>query len=465
MKKPLTDFIRDHAKESKPFVILFQDTEAARTALDTFLNARLDINRIRAAQDFVSSSIFELIDWKEIAVLRDAVTQRELRRNMRYPKYRDHTAHTVWGFLLGCTWYERCEPLRKAIETAGILDAPDPDKPVDEDRLQAFAGFWTLAFLCHDIGYLFEADIPGGPTPDPLLDLQAAAATLNDYYQSTYPYIMTGSRSTEVLDALNNPAIHYPAFTNQSLGFAARQLRSVPLRAVRIHDQNNVVHELPADVFELFRDVGCVDVEAVEEAFVYLYMKGQNGQRFLDHGVCSGLMLAQVVVLSYGLYMVTHYPVHSPVGAAKFALQAHVVKSLQDHWASDHYAMNLTWDMLRRRIRWVFAAARHNLDPKWWDSAEFNGKETSFTKISPKTDLASFLVTLVDTIQDWDRPLMNTHSSSAYIMDSQHLEIEINDKLHLYARKIPGLQKRLESLQKELDERLDGWKDFVTIHL
>ncbi|HEV7765934.1 MAG TPA: hypothetical protein VGQ76_13100, partial [Thermoanaerobaculia bacterium] len=108
MKKPLTDFIRDHAKESKPFVILFQDTEAARTALDTFLNARLDINRIRAAQDFVSSSIFELIDWKEIAVLRDAVTQRELRRNMRYPKYRDHTAHTVWGFLLGCTWYERC---------------------------------------------------------------------------------------------------------------------------------------------------------------------------------------------------------------------------------------------------------------------------------------------------------------------------------------------------------------------
>jgi hypothetical protein len=456
--KPLTEFFCDYLFATKSeFHKVYVAPRAdvlkpdGSQVLERFVNSRLDINRLKAATEFINECIFRVNVWPELGVLREAVAEREVRRDMRYEMYRDHTCHTLWGFLLGCLLFEHSSKLRKLV--TGLTDASDDQ--LTATNLKDFGGMWLLGFLCHDIGYLFESDIPAGMTPDPLLDLQAACALLNDYFHGYYISTYVGESSTENFIELQK--LDYPNYPNNSLSIVAQSLRRLPFANDVVIDATAKSFKVPADAFELFRVSGCADVESIEKAYRFLYETGRWGQKFLDHGVVSGLLMAQILVLGYCLHMIVRYPVGNP-GNGRYT--APFVDSVR---AKTEYGEDLTIEMLKRRVRWVFAAARHNIDPEWWTKKPVIAGQPP-AKLKPEADPASFLVILVDMLQDWDRPRMNANiRPDDLLMDSADIELDINaEKLRIRARS--GLpKKRIEKLRQDLDARLEQWTDFVEL--
>lgn len=457
--KPLTEFFADYLAKS-----LFHDVyvrkraevkkEDGRKILERFLDSRLDINRLKAANQFIDKCIFKVNQWPELGELRKAVAEREVAREMRYERYRDHTCHTLWGFLVGCWLWEHSSTLRGYLK--GRTDAADDKRTAR--NLQDFGGVWVLGFLCHDIGYLFESDIPAGLTPNPLLDLQAACALLNDFFQGYYVTTFIGESSTSNFTELQKLA--YPNYPNNSLSTVAQALRKLPFVGATLVDVNaKELKTVRADAFDWFEDCGCKNVATVEHAYRFLYENGKYGQRFLDHGIVSGLLMAQVLVLGYGLHMVARYP-NGHRGHGKYETEF-----LDAVEARTRYGVDLTIDMLNRRVQWVFAAARHNIDPKWWDEDNLPvlpGPKPK--KLKVKEDPASYLVVLVDTIQDWDRPRMNVNTKPTdFIMDSADLQMgSKGERLRIRADG-PLARKRITQLEEDLDARLAGWTEFVEL--
>lgn len=453
--KPLTEFFSDYVSRS-----LFHDVYVApwpdgEKVLHRFLDSRLDINRLKAANEFIEDCIFKVNEWPELGELRKAVAEREVAREMRYEKYRDHTCHTLWGFIVGCLLYETSPKLRELLK--GRTDSPNAD--LTAANLQDFGGMWVLGFLCHDIGYLFESDIPAGLTPNPLVDLQAACALLNDFFHGYYVTRFVGESTTSNFTELHK--LGYPNYPNNSLSTVAQALRKLPFAGSKFVDINDATYpKVPADAFELFQSCGCKDVDAVEAAFRFLYETGKYGQRFLDHGIVSGLLMAQLLILGYGLHMVARYP-RADRGRSQYTDQ--FIDAVEKRTG---YDVNLTIEMLKLRVPWVFAAARHNLDPQWWDPKHtpvMTGPKPA--KLKVEDDPASYLVMLVDAVQDWDRPRMNVNTKpDDFIMDSADLQAETGNGKLLIQPVTPLAKQRIEAkrgLKEDLDARLEGWTEFI----
>src|SRR5207247_1744312 len=143
---------------------------------------------------------------------------------------------------------------------------------ISVESLGAFVAVWTLGFLCHDIGYLFEGDVPAGLTPDPLHDLHAGCALLNDFYQLHYLRYYVGSSEPRYLEELSK--LGYPFFSHSSLASVANDLRRVPLAGQTLSD-GVTSYVLSMDGFELFRNERCPDVEVLDEAFGEWYYRGR----------------------------------------------------------------------------------------------------------------------------------------------------------------------------------------------
>lgn len=462
--KPLTQFFSDYLFDDGPGKSLFHqlyvttrpdlDKPDGTGVLKRFLDSRLDINRLKAANEFIDDCIFKVNAWPELGQLRKAVAEREVAREMRYENYRDHTCHTLWGFIVGCLLYETSPKLRALLD--GRTDSPSAAST--DDGLKDFGGVWVLGFLCHDIGYLFESDIPAGLTPNPLFDLQAACALVNDFFHGYFVTTFVGESTTS--NFLELRKLEYPNYPNNSLSTVAQALRKLPFATARLVDAEKKNYDVPADAFELFESCGCKDVPAVEAAYRFLYETGKYGQRFLDHGIVSGLLMAQLLVLGYGLHMVARHP------SGDRGRGLYTPSFLDAVNERTQYGVDLTIGMLKRRVPWVFAAARHNLDPKWWDKDNkpvMTGPRP--TRLKVKEDPASFLVILVDAIQDWDRPRMNVNTKpDDFIMDSADLEVDAkNGKIFIGAR-TPLAKDRIDGkrgLRRDLDERLEGWTEFV----
>jgi len=112
--------------------------------LNNFFLTRSDIQRIQTAE-ILSEKILSLTDFSELIPLRSEVATLEIKRLLSYKKQTDHTAHTVYLFLLGIWVYDNNK------EIQGSIDESIKSKK----RLKMFIFQWTFASLLHDIGYLF----------------------------------------------------------------------------------------------------------------------------------------------------------------------------------------------------------------------------------------------------------------------------------------------------------------------
>lgn len=111
-------------------------------------SARSDIRRITRAQD-VARPILSSEDFVDIMLLRDTVAKQEQKRLINYAKQQDHTAHTVYLYLLGIWFFDHVTALREA-----VLKRIGPNTK-EEDACEWFLFQWLFASLLHDIGYAF----------------------------------------------------------------------------------------------------------------------------------------------------------------------------------------------------------------------------------------------------------------------------------------------------------------------
>ena len=109
--------------------------------------ARSDIRRLDRAQ-LVARTILRINDFSDMMELRDIVARQELQRLINYSKQKDHTAHTVYLYLLGIWFFDNVSDIHSAVVTQSGAQT-------EEDACDWFLYQWLFASLLHDIGYAF----------------------------------------------------------------------------------------------------------------------------------------------------------------------------------------------------------------------------------------------------------------------------------------------------------------------
>jgi hypothetical protein len=120
-----------------------------QSLLESFLDATTDsVRLVRASK--ASREILHEYDMDEMEDLRSAVQASELLRVIPYPRQTDHSAHTLYLYLLGIYLFFACAPLRARI--AEFLNEEDKSPTL----VARFLFQWAFASLLHDIGYIFH---------------------------------------------------------------------------------------------------------------------------------------------------------------------------------------------------------------------------------------------------------------------------------------------------------------------
>jgi hypothetical protein len=123
--------------------------------LESFFQARTDVRRLIYAQE-AAEIILETHDMQELSTVRKILAELELSRIIKYKKQRDHTAHTLYLFLLGLWLYDSVGEIRESF--ASRISHLDPSGPNLAEWYIAdiFILQWLYVGLLHDVGYIFS---------------------------------------------------------------------------------------------------------------------------------------------------------------------------------------------------------------------------------------------------------------------------------------------------------------------
>src|SRR5262249_3203678 len=124
-------------------------------AASLFFQTRTDIRRLTAAQE-VAKEILLVHDHEDMIKIRDIVAKQELRRQIQYGKQQDHTAHTVYLYLLGLWLYDNLPQISTAFERKYMITEDLNRNEKDMSSELCFLEHWSFASLLHDIGYAFH---------------------------------------------------------------------------------------------------------------------------------------------------------------------------------------------------------------------------------------------------------------------------------------------------------------------
>lgn len=334
-------------------------------------DSQTDATRVRHSKDIIRDL------WDAHAALGpypflEVLSEFEFDRRF-YANYRDHVCHQLKVYLLGLFAYDRSAPLRAAL-----------DEDFQTGARQQFLARWLVTAVYHDIGYVLENE----------------------------PALRHDSEEwRETRDALNDvlsaPLSHVRAFGRQFSRAAEQDL--IRRHRIYTHSVGNDPVALTTyaglDLFEELRAEAeraglrpTKDKAPLRVYWEYAFGHAPAGRpRFYDHGIASALLLLQ--------------------GFRGF--QDHV-REVLDNAAGDPLvtAHRRELDALgadvaahREIVRAAAAAmALHNIYPGDWDAAsvlehglDLQGFQINLTSPSRKTPLA-FLLGLIDTLQDWDRP-------------------------------------------------------------
>jgi len=305
-----------------------------------------------------------------------------------HPSHRDHVVHQLRVFLLGLWIWEHCPKVCAAMQAEPQWGAVNTDQ---------FRRRWVAAALFHDLGYLFEA---APPDKDVFLGKRVVV---------------------EIERWLENP-LHLWLARSEGPGLGAQRERSLARRA-------RVQAPLLGSFPELLRDDASeaptlAPLEPTGTA-AGAYAPDRPLSRWLD--LCKGLApQGRPVFWDHGL-----------TGAALLLqLHGHLVRTLpalsrvlddqptgtQDPDLAPRVAQ-LAAQVIEAQADARCAAAAialHNLDPGLWtpDRIEAFAKlDLSAFAITLQALPMPFLLRLVDTLQDWERPAYDMHRPHAPLYD------------------------------------------------
>jgi hypothetical protein len=444
---------------------------AISDSLDKFLNARLDEVRLRYARQ-CSRNILALTDIDDADYFRQGLLRREVIGDIAYSKQRDHSAHTLYNYLLGWYIFSHSELVKQSFNKHFSL------RSYKNNVLHGFSNIWSMVSIVHDIGYLFEGNL--SPLNPSMQNRQIAigAEVVRDYFQhhfwieckidSTYDRSRLRSMAEVVEPDYSKDSISSIADSLRLLG-SLKYLRQSLLRSVKRSNYkqcnwNILKHRLPEDTFDLWEaHFSFFHLNSMQERVIALRHffedqmttgLGDTGLRMLDHGICSGLLLLQ--------YSTFYFRVQAGLDEKKPFVDddADLYERFTDRPQSEGLVYDLKWWW--NSIVWATAAtALHNF-------VQLEHPEITSYKnpgqLRLEEDPLAYLGILVDIIQEWDRYTVSHESIMAGNLPLQGIDVDLNitptSKI-VFTFKIPYYKNKVI---KNLDRALVDWSKIITIN-
>ena len=386
-----------------------------KAAIESFLSATTDsVRLVRASK--ASSHILAEFDMSELEQLRATVQASELLRVIPYSRQTDHSAHTLYLFLLGIYLFFACRPLRAGIATF-LKETKDPGPLISRFLFQ-----WAFVSLLHDIGYVFQGrsknEIRAG-------DRYFRAATITS---------LMGNASTYLKRAVRKD-------------FSKIEIK--PFEPIEnAEDMLSTLRHMPwgpragfaDDAFETFYSAGPQDQQITSDDLEeYAYRVASTGydgfsEGTVDHAIASGLFLIRYSSLWYWL-------------AAENGFDGEVFAPYRENYKSRDIACA------------CFATAAHNMI----------GAHAKPVKLEFEKNPIMYLGILCDELQKWDRfpagerHLVDLSSFERHCTDSERITIEGGWDGESVIVNIE--EKELAAaITKTLQKRLDAFERFIKIN-
>jgi len=295
--------------------------------------------------------------------------------NEFYPGYRDHTIHTLQVYLLGLYLYETSAPLRRALDAA-LQGVTGGAVPVTE----AFIEWWSIAALYHDMGYPFEVVDFIYKQPDHDRVLRSLEANL-----SATPF-------RAALDRLSlNPTPAQLREIYRAGRFAPFALDAVSM-LVNSERPGRIVTSLWGRIGHASHDT---NILAALDRVSTSAPRGRTS--FHDHGLMGASLVAMLADEAL-LFLET-------LGNSDIFTKLEPLKPLRGQFEDEYLRFASLGGLVDRAVE---AIAYHNLNLNSYDRAELTAggileKDEPRPAVGLRTDPCVFFLSLVDTLQDWDR--------------------------------------------------------------
>jgi len=382
--------------------------------LKEFFATRSDIERLQHAE-FLSERILSLTDFADMIPLRSTVATLEIKHLIRYKKQTDHTAHTVYLFLLGIWIYDHITGIREVI-----------DKSIDSRKpLKLFIFQWTFASLLHDVGYLYY-DFEEG---DNSSSWQLFDEMLSFDYFLRFSEELSEEGKMELKQLWQEFSEQYelPSHAEQtSSGLLIESLDHIPWLAELLPSYRsgletmNSRHSLGAGL----------------HSFAYqMSSTGYDGHPVVDHGIAGSLILLKYTSIWYWLskHAAEKYPLLHEELNARFHYHSH---TLEKHVISA-----------------CRAVAYHNMS-----EIMFNLEEEPLL----------YLAVLCDELQIWDRfhsgpELIDNWKTIKHCM-AENIEAElIISEIKVPMLHLMAFQPHYGKLRDNLEKRVAEWDRYVRV--
>jgi hypothetical protein len=382
--------------------------------LSDFFASRSDIERIQKAE-FLSECILSLTDFADMIPLRSEVATLEIKRMIAYKKQTDHTAHTLYLYLLGVWVYDNVTEIRSALDASINTSKP----------IKLFLFQWTFASLLHDVGYLFY-DFDSGVNAD---SWKMFDEMFTIEYLSRHTEELSEIGKSELIQAWNNFLTTYDLKQHKSHQKASQLIEAMD----NIPWLADLLPECQTGLMAM--ELGEVIGPGLHRFAYDMADRGYDGTPVVDHGVTSGLMLLKYTSIWYWLskHSETHYP-----------------QLYTELNTTFHYYPNIFQKHVLPACK---AASYHNLPNVTY---------------SLEQDPLLYLAVLCDELQIWDRFMSgaghidNWRKIDHCVAEKIKAEMIIGElnqpMLHLMTS-----ETHFEKLVSSLDKRVSNWKKYVQI--
>lgn len=443
--------------------------EGFETKVRSFLDSRMDEIRLLKANE-LCKEILSATDLDDLEIFRDVVRKREGGRAITYPGQRDHSAHTLYNWLLGWYFFDKSNVIQEQFESHLVKRGW---KLETFGNARFFSDVWHFVSILHDVGYIFEGSLPSFEMDTVSKHVNYGIKTSKDYFESRF-WIECGFSSMHQRNSLKDglkirePEFEYEMSVTQLADTLANlgdlsALTDFVLKTAKAGNQdyekfsNALGKRIPGDAFDIWaKHYSSFEFHSMSEripqlrkAFENLMFKGMpgSGVRILDHGVAGGLLLLQISTFYHNILAIASQtnPTDSEHKNAIEKFKNRMADGVAEY--DPHY-----WWI---GIVWATAAvAFHNLlqKPGHWPTA---GKHR---KLALQEDPLTYLGILVDLIQEFDRYSVYPSEDKPPLQSSDVYLAVADGKIQFKTT-----SDRIEKIKKDLDQALEGWSQIMVL--
>ena len=320
---------------------------------DFFKTAVLDETRLKKANAFAEYALY-ISDIEDLAYFRDTVTRREVSAEIDYDRQRDHAGHTVYNYILGWYFFEHSPSLLQifryyfhklldinlTLEQDGAEDIfyknngkfcniPEGEFKYLITLVNEFGDVWPFASLLHDIGYMLEGSISSASSEVEHARITTGAKIIHDYFNHYFwkvydidfrvthhiakflGVLVPDFKRSESLGSLGDHLCdtgtceHIGEKLKTTIFSGKKQGNQYALSRNAFSIWNAYYEYVGKKQNPLKPNKKMQDIlYIVERVFKdNIWVGADNGNRNLDHGVCSGLISLQALLFFRELFL------------------------------------------------------------------------------------------------------------------------------------------------------------------